>query len=145
MYECNAMIMFFQRADIALAGLGLYYKVLASHLYGFAQKLMDYQTVRGGYVVFMDIKAPKQTLQTDNSPMQSFEQVLARFKHFSDEVNKVFVCGQRNNDPHLQNFVQHQLIKQTHEMVYLISETITRLKRAGNLLSFRKKKISRLK
>jgi ferritin heavy chain len=130
-YECHAMILYNRRADVSLSGIALYYRLIASRLYGFTQKLMDYQTIRGGLVVLTDIKAPKFEVGAVNSSVDSFDLLLARLKHLNDEFCKLYAIADKHNDSHLQNFIQHELVHYTNEMIYFVGEKITKLKRVG--------------
>lgn len=130
-YECHAMICYFRRADVGLSGIALYYKIIASELYGLVQKTMEYQLNRGCWVSLVEIKAPKFEQGTINSPLDTFELVLNKFKHLNDELIKVNEIAVRLNDPHLQKFIQHELLNFTAYFTNEISEKIAKLTRIG--------------
>lgn len=130
-YECHAMMYFFKRDDVALFGLADFHEVLANQQYRLCQKLMDYQILRGGRVQYGIIKAPSQESEWDDS-IVSLECCLDKFKSHNQNFTKLFSLADDKNDPHLANFVQHELVHCTNELICLIAKKITKLKRAGN-------------
>lgn len=52
---------YFDRDDVALAGLSHYFKEASKEEREHAEKLMKYQNKRGGRIVLTDIKAPPKS------------------------------------------------------------------------------------
>jgi ferritin len=130
-YECHAMMYFFKRDDVALFGLADFHEVLANNQYRLCKKLMDYQILRGGRVQYGTIKAPAQESEWNDS-ITSLECCLNKFKSHNENFTKLFSLADDKNDPHLANFVQHELVNYTNELICLSAKKITKLKRAGN-------------
>uniref|UniRef100_A0A915EKS5 Ferritin n=1 Tax=Ditylenchus dipsaci TaxID=166011 RepID=A0A915EKS5_9BILA len=57
-YQYAAMSSYFGRAEVALPGAALFFGKQSMDEKSHAQKLIDYQCIRGGKVVYTDIKAP---------------------------------------------------------------------------------------
>ena len=74
---------FFDRDDVALKGFHNFFSEAAKEEQGHAEKLIKYQNLRGGKVVFQPIEAPGQ--QSWESPLAAMEYAL----NMEKQVNQV--------------------------------------------------------
>lgn len=71
---CDFKYAYYDRDDVALKGLANFFKELAEDEHQHAQKLITYQNLRGGRVVFTEIGRPVE--QEFTTPLVAMEFVL---------------------------------------------------------------------
>ncbi len=118
------MMYHFKRNDIALFGLADYHEYLATKQFKIAKKLMDYQVSRGGRVVRDTLQAPVNETEW-NTPTGSLECCLAKFKSHNESFGKTFALAQEKKDPHLSNFIQHELVQYANELITQLAENVS--------------------
>merc|ERR1712122_62426 len=119
-YVYLSMSPFFNRDDQALHGFADHFKKESNEERAHGMKLMEYQTKRGGRVVFQDIAKP--TTMDWGSPMEAMEAAL--------ELEKT--VNQSLLDIHLCDFLESEYLSEQVEGIKAVGDLITKMKRAGD-------------
>merc|ERR1712227_241725 len=119
-YVYLSMSSFFNRDDQALHGFADHFKKESNEERAHGMKLMEYQTKRGGRVVFQDIAKP--TTMDWGSPMEAMEAALELEK----TVNQSLI------DIHLCDFLESEYLSKQVEGIKAVGDLITKMKRAGD-------------
>ena len=93
---------------------------------------MDYQSKRGGKVVFQDIAKPT-TMEWGN-PFQAMEAALILEKTLNQSVLTLHAVAGRKGDPHLCDFLEGNYLNVKVDGIKEIADIVTKLKRAGDSL-----------
>merc|ERR1712037_1060731 len=118
-YVYLSMSSWFNRDDQALHGFAGHFKTESGEERAHGMKLMEYQTKRGGRVVFKDIAKP--TTMEWGTPLEAMEAAL--------ELDKV--AGDKG-DGHLCDFLESEYLGEQVEGIKAIGDLITKMKRAGD-------------
>merc|ERR1712106_525231 len=145
-YVYRSMSSFFNRDDQALHGFASFFQKSSNEEREHGMKLMDYQSKRGGKVVFQDIAKPSSSEW--GTPLQAMEAALELEKTvgFSD----VFICilssifqvnqslldlhktSDGKGDAHLCDYLEAEFLGEQVEGIKEIGDMITKIKRAGD-------------
>ena len=124
-----SMAAFFKRDDQALHGFAKYFKEQSEEEREHGIKFMDYQTERGGRVVFQDIAKP--TSMEWGSPLQAMEATLELEKTVNQSLLDMHKLAGEKGDAHLCDFLESKFLDEQVEAIKKVSDLITKLKRAG--------------
>merc|ERR1711872_808213 len=108
-YVYLSMSAYFARDDIALMGFSKRFRDASAEEAAHAHKLVDYQIMRGGRVVFREIE------RTVN------ESLISMHRTASD-----------NNDGQMTDFLEGEFLKEQVEAIKEIGNLVTKMKRAGD-------------
>lgn len=146
---------FYDRDDVALNGFTKMFRKIAEEEYEHAQKLIKYQNLRGGRVVFSDVSCP--TEQEWSSPLVAIEYAL----NLEKKVNQVITfcvavamlnstlnaislywlvqslldlhkTGSKHNDPHLCDYLEENFLPEQVESINKLAKHHTNLVRVGD-------------
>merc|ERR1711978_448897 len=101
-YVYLSMSSFFNRDDQALHGFADHFKKESNDERAHGMKLMEYQTKRGGRVVFQDIAKP--TTMDWGSPMEAMEAALELEKTVNQSLLDIHKVAGDKGDGHLCDF-----------------------------------------
>merc|ERR1712107_917683 len=93
-------------------------------------KLMEYQTKRGGRVVFQDIAKP--TTMDWGSPMEVMEAALELEKTVNQSLLDIHKVAGDKGDGHLCDFLESEYLSEQVEGIKAVGDLITKMKRAGD-------------
>lgn len=128
-YTCKSMAYYFDRDDIGLYGMSDFNRWCAREAFATARYLMDYIVVRGGRVQFETIKKPDT--EEWGSPLESLQSLLKYKQKLNALVLKVHDSATDNHDPHLNDFIESEILKPLVSFIRKIGVLISNLKRAG--------------
>merc|ERR1712062_833695 len=131
-YVYLSMSSFFNRDDQALHGFADHFKKESNEERAHGMKLMEYQTKRGGRVVFQDIAEP--TTMDWVSPLEAMEAALEREKTVNQSLLDMHKAA--DGDAHLCDFLVASFLDEQVDAIKEISVWITKLKRPGPGLGF---------
>merc|ERR1712233_30202 len=114
-YVYLSMSSFFNRDDQALHGFASFFKKSSDEEREHGMKLMEYQTKRGGKVVFQDIEAALELEKTVNQSLLDL--------HKSSDGK---------GDAHLCDFLEAEFLGEQVDGIKEIGDMITKIKRAGD-------------
>ena len=93
-------------------------------------KLMEYQTKRGGGVVFQDIAKP--TTMEWGTPLEAMEAALELEKTVNQSLLDLHKVAGDKGDGHLCDFLESEYLGEQVEGIKAIGDLITKMKRAGD-------------
>merc|ERR1712241_1275514 len=131
-YVYLSMSSYFNRDDQALHGFAEHFKKESGEERAHGMKLMEYQTKRGGRVVFQDVAKP--TTMDWGTPIEAMEAVLELEKTVNQSLLDLHKAA--DGDAHLCDFLEANFLDEQVDAIKEISGWITKLKRAGPGLGF---------
>lgn len=128
-YTCKSMAYYFDRDNVGLFGMADFNRWIAYDCSQKARIVMDYIVERGGEVSFDDIKKPDS--QDWGSPLDSLKSLLKYKQILYDLVLKIHETACNNNDPHLTDFLETELIEPVATIIRKIAVLVSNLSVAG--------------
>merc|ERR1711962_180381 len=131
-YVYMSMAAYFDRDDIALPGFAKRFQANSEEEREHAMKLINYQNMRGGRVVFQDIAKAK----TDDwySALSAVEASLDLEKKVHESLLEMHKLADSHGDAQLTDFIEGEYLKEQVEAQKEIGDLITKMKRAGDAL-----------
>merc|ERR1711999_31300 len=129
-YVYLSMSSWFNRDDQALHGFAGHFKTESGEERAHGMKLMEYQTKRGGRVVFQDIAKPSSSEW--GTPLQAMEAALELEKTVNQSLLDLHKASDGKGDAHLCDFVEAEFLGEQVEGIKQIGDLITKIKRAGD-------------
>ncbi|OZJ03210.1 hypothetical protein BZG36_04533 [Bifiguratus adelaidae] len=123
-----SMAAYFSRDNVALPGLAKFFSKQAEEESEHAQKLMNYQNMRGGRVVLKQVPQP-QTEWT--SAINAVEASLALEKDVNKSLLNLDTLAQDENDPQLDNYLKSEFLIEQVRSIEELSKMVTQLNRVG--------------
>merc|ERR1712112_224103 len=129
-YVYLSMSAYFARDDIALMGFSKRFKEASTEERDHAMKLIDYQTMRGGRVVFREIAKP--TLDEWGTALEAVEATLELERTVNESLLTMHKTAGDNNDAQMTDFLEGTYLGEQVEAIKEIADLITKMKRAGD-------------
>lgn len=95
-----------------------------------SQKLIKYQNLRGGRVVFNPVSEP--TEQEFASPLLALEFALSFEKKLNQSLLDLHKLATERTDPHLCDYLEEHFLKEQVETIHKIAKLHTNLTRVGD-------------
>ncbi|AES79577.1 Ferritin-1 [Medicago truncatula] len=132
-YVYHSMFAYFDRDNVALKGFAKFFKESSEEEREHAEKLMKYQNVRGGRVVLHPIKnVPSEFEHVEKGDaLHAMELALSLEKLTNEKLLNVHSVADRNNDPQMTSFIEHEFLGEQVESIKKISEYVSQLRRVG--------------
>jgi len=129
-YVYMSMAAYFDRDDVALQGFAKRFRENSDEEREHAQKLINYQNMRGGRVVFQNVTKPN----TDNweSALSAVEASLELEKNVHESILAMHKNADEQGDAQLTDFLEGEYLKEQVEAQKEIGDLITKMKRAGD-------------
>merc|ERR1711978_215285 len=129
-YVYLSMSSFFNRDDQALHGFASHFAKESGEERAHGMKLMEYQTKRGGKVVFQDIAKPSSSEW--GTPLQAMEAALELEKTVNHSLLDLHKASDGKGDAHLCDFLEAEFLGEQVDGIKEIGDMITKIKRAGD-------------
>merc|ERR1712200_162 len=129
-YVYLSMSSWFNRDDQALHGFAGHFKTESGEERAHGMKLMEYQTKRGGRVVFQDIAKP--TTMDWGSPLEAMEAALELEKTVNQSLLDIHKVAGDKGDGHRGDFLESEDLSEQVEGIKAVGDLITKMKRAGD-------------
>jgi len=129
-YVYLSMSAYMDRDDIALHGFAKRFKEASHEEREHAEKLIQYQNMRGGRVVFREIAKP--TSDEWGTGMDAIEASLQLERDVNESLLTLHKATDTKSDAQLTDFLEGEFLKEQVEAIKEISDLITRMKRAGD-------------
>merc|ERR1712192_262484 len=129
-YVYLSMSSYFNRDDQALRGFAAHFKTESGEERAHGMKLMEYQTKRGGRVVFQDVAKP--TPMEWGTPLEAMEAALELEKTVNQSLLDLHKVAGDKGDGHLCDFLESEYLGEQVEGIKAIGDLITKMKRAGD-------------
>merc|ERR1712172_213054 len=129
-YVYLSMSSYFNRDGQALHGFAAHFKTESGEERAHGMKLMEYQTKRGGRVVFQDVAKP--TTMEWGTPLEAMEAALELEKTVNQSLLDLHKVAGDKGDGHLCDFLESEYLGEQVEGIKAIGDLITKMKRAGD-------------
>merc|ERR1711863_34177 len=129
-YVYLSMSSYFNRDDQALHGFAGHFKKESGEERAHGMKLMEYQTKRGGRVVFQDVAKP--TTMDWGTPIEAMEAALELEKTVNQSLLDLHKVAGDKGDGHLCDFLESEYLAEQVEGIRAIGDLIVKMKRAGD-------------
>merc|ERR1711970_1305864 len=129
-YVYLSMSSYFNRDDQALHGFAAHFKTESGEERAHGMKLMEYQTKRGGGVVFQDIAKPSS--MEWGTPIQAMEAALELEKTVNQSLLDLHKASDDKGDAHLCDYLEAEFLGEQVEGIKELGDLITKIKRAGD-------------
>lgn len=132
-YVYHAMFAYFDRDNVALKGLAKFFKESSEEEREHAEKLMEYQNIRGGRVKLHSILMPLSEFDhaEKGDALYAMELALSLEKLTNEKLLNLHSVASRNNDPQMADFVESEFLEEQVESIKKISEYVTQLRMVG--------------
>merc|ERR1711926_31185 len=95
-----------------------------------AHKLVDYQIMRGGRVVFREIAKP--SMDEWGTALEAIEASLELERTVNESLISMHRTASDNNDGQMTDFLEGEFLKEQVEAIKEIGNLVTKMKRAGD-------------
>jgi len=129
-YVYMSMAAYFDRDDVALAGFAKRFRENSEEERGHALKLIEYQNMRGGRVVFQDVAKAKTDDWT--SALNAVEASLELEKKVHEALLELHKEGDSHGDAQLTDFIEGEFLKEQVQAQKEIGTLITQMRNAGD-------------
>ena len=103
---------YFNRDDIGLHKLVEYFNKASLEEREHANKLMDYQNLRGGIVEIHGIKPAQVNLEKPNDIIDAFKIALKMEKDINQHLLDLHKVAERENDPQFCDYLEGEFLKE---------------------------------
>ena len=124
-----AMSTYFSRDTVALPGMYQWLSKSSSEERDHAQKLIEYQTMRGGKVVLASLQAPEVEWK---SARNALEHALQMEKDINGKLLALHRLAGEHGDVQLCDFLESDFLSEQVEAIKQLSDLLTQLARCGN-------------
>jgi ferritin heavy chain len=121
---------FFDRDDQALPGFAKYFRANSDEERDHGIKLINYQNMRGGKVVFQDINKPKKSEW--GSALEAVEDAMDLERIVNESLLALHKAADVANDAQMTDFIEGEYLKEQAEAIKSIGDLITKVKRVGS-------------
>lgn len=115
---------------MALVGFAKFFKKNSDEERDHAMKLIEYQNMRGGRIVFQDIAKPNKTEW--NSALEAVEAALELEKTVNGSLLELHKTADGSNDPQLTDFIEGEYLDEQVHAIKELGDLVSRMKRAGD-------------
>jgi len=128
-YVYLSMAAYFDRHDVALEGHAKYFHEQSKEEGEHARKLIKYQNMRGGRVVFQDISRP--TTDDWQSSLNALESALQLERTVNQSLLDLHKLSDGHGDAQCCDFLEKEYLEEQVEAIKKLAELVTNAKRAG--------------
>merc|ERR1712121_129993 len=129
-YVYLSMSAYFARDDIALMGFSKRFRDASAEEAAHAHKLVDYQIMRGGRVVFREIAKP--SMDEWGTALEAIEASLELERTVNESLISMHRTASDNNYGQMTDFLEGEFLKEQVEAIKEIADLVTKMKRAGD-------------
>ncbi|XP_044473420.1 ferritin-3, chloroplastic-like [Mangifera indica] len=132
-YAYHAMYAYFDRDNIALRGLAKFFKESSEEEREQAEKLMEYQNIRGGRVKLHSILMPLSEFDhaEKGDALYAMELALSLEKLTNEKLLSLNSVADRMNDPQLADFIEREFLAAQVETINKIAKFVAQLRMVG--------------
>ncbi|XP_006881202.1 PREDICTED: ferritin light chain-like [Elephantulus edwardii] len=128
-YTYLSLGFYFHRDDVALEGVGHFFRELASEKREGAERLLKLQNQRGGRVLFQDIQ---KTSQDDwGKTLDVMQAALALEKNLNQALLDPHAVGSAHTEPHLCDFLENHFLYEEAKLLKKMGDHLTNIRRLG--------------
>ncbi|XP_078388094.1 ferritin, heavy subunit-like [Cetorhinus maximus] len=128
-YLYLSMVSFFDQDDVALDHFSQFFKHQSEEKQEHVEKLIKFQSQRGGYILFKDVKKPERD-EWGNS-LEAMQIALDLEKKVNQSLLDLHQLATTETDPHLCDFLETHFLDEQVKAIKQLGDYITNLKRLG--------------
>nr|XP_027776243.1 ferritin light chain [Marmota flaviventris] len=118
---------YFDRDDVALEGVGHFFRELAEEKREASERLLKMQNQRGGRALFQDVQKPSQ--DEWGNTLDAMEAALALEKNLNQAILDLHALGSTRTDPHLCDFLENHFLDEEVKLIKKMGDHLTNLHR----------------
>ncbi|XP_053436606.1 ferritin light chain-like [Nycticebus coucang] len=118
---------YFDRGDVALKGVGHFFRELAEEKREGSEPLLKMQNQRGGRALFLDVQKPSQ--DEWGTTLDAMEAALALEKSLNQALLDLHALGSARTDPHLCDFLESHFLDEEVKLLKKMGDHLTNLHR----------------
>ncbi|XWS43885.1 hypothetical protein CRYUN_Cryun16bG0142900 [Craigia yunnanensis] len=132
-YVYHSLYAYFYRDNIALKGLAKFFKESSEEEREHAEKLMEYQNIRGGRVKLHSILMPPSEFEhaEKGDALYAMELALSLEKLTNVKLLSLHNVAEKNNDAQMAEFIEREFLSEQVEAIKKISEYVAQLRMVG--------------
>lgn len=133
-YLYHGMFAYFDRDNVALPGLAEYFRKSSEEERTHAEKLMKYQTLRGGKVALLPLSAPEImdfSHSTKGDALYAMELALALEKLNYQNLMKLHGAAEQSGDAQMQDFIEGELLQDQVADIKKTAQYVAQLRSIG--------------
>lgn len=135
-YQYQVMWNYFDRSTVGLKNIATFFRKSSEEEREHAEKLMEYQNMRGGTVVLRNIEAPSldylDNNSIDNDVVLSFEKAVEMEQQVYQSLLNVHKVGDECNDAQFTDFIEGEFLGEQVEAINELTKYVSQLRRIGN-------------
>lgn len=131
-YHYHILASYFYRDDIGLNKLGDYFNEASLEEREHADKLMRYQTMRGGIVKLFTLPVPTLDINKETHVKDSMELALKLERSVNEQLLKLHHIAEEENDPQFSDYLEGEFLKEQVEAISDLSKKLSQLDLIGN-------------
>lgn len=132
-YVYHSLHAYFDRDNVALPGFAAFFKAASDEEREHAQKLIDFQNMRGGRVKLATITGPQA--EFDNAEkgeaLYAMELVLSLEKLNFTKLRQLHALGSKHDDAQMTNYIEGELLEEQAKAVKEAADYVSQLRRVG--------------
>ncbi|XP_052019070.1 ferritin light chain [Apodemus sylvaticus] len=128
-YTYLSLGFYFDRDDVALEGVGHFFRELAEEKREDAERLLKLQNDRGGRALFQDVQKPFQ--DEWGKTLEAMEAALAQEKSLNQALLDLHALGSARADPHLCDFLESHFLDKEVKLIKKMGNHLTNLRRVA--------------
>jgi len=129
-YVYLSMSAYFARDDIALHGFAKRFRAASAEEKDHAEKLIDYQIMRGGRVSFQAIAKPN--VEDWGTAIEAVQASLGLEKTVNESLLAMHKVAAEHGDAQMTDFIEGTYLKEQVEAIKEIGDLITQMRKAGD-------------
>ncbi|XP_006835722.1 PREDICTED: uncharacterized protein LOC102833965 [Chrysochloris asiatica] len=130
-YTYLSLGFYFYRDDVALEGVGLFFRELAKEKREGAERLLKLQNQRGGRALFQGVQNPSQ--DEWGRTLDAMEASLVLEENLNQSLLDLHAVGATHTDPHLCDFLENHFLNEEVKIIKKMGDHLTNLRRMASL------------
>ncbi|XP_037372856.1 ferritin light chain [Talpa occidentalis] len=129
-YTYLSLGFYFERDDVALAGVGHFFRELADEKREGAERLLKMQNQRGGRALFQDVQKPSQ--DEWGKTLEAMEAAVVLERNLNQALLDLHALGSSRADPHLCDFLESHFLDEEVKLLKKMGDHMTNLRRLAS-------------
>ncbi|XP_054439256.1 ferritin light chain-like [Pteronotus mesoamericanus] len=128
-YTYLSLGFYFDRDDVALHGVGHFFRELAEEKREGSERLLKLQNQRGGRILLQDLAKPSK--DDWGKTQDAMEAALALEKSLNQALLDLHAPGSARTDPHLCDFLENHFLDEEVKLIKKMGDHLTNIRRLG--------------
>nr|XP_045376480.1 ferritin light chain-like [Camelus bactrianus] len=124
-YTSLSLGFYFDRDDVALEGVGHFFRELAEENHKGAEHLLKMKNQFGGHTLFQGMQKPSQ--DEWGKTQDAMEAAIVLEKNLNQALLDLHALGSARTDPHLCDFLENHFLDEEVKLIKMIGDYLTSL------------------